>query len=103
LPWLNDDRLGPADEPGVLIAPAPEAPGYLAHGYYVMLDSAGNKKIQVIKQVRRLTRRSLKDAKDLVDGAPLALLQVPDQPTAFAAKSVLESAGATASIIDLAS
>ena len=48
-------------------------------------------------------RLSLKDAKDLVDGAPSALLQVPDQPTAFAAKAVLESAGATVSIIDLAS
>lgn len=68
-----------------------------------MLDSAGNKKIQVIKQMRRLTRLSLKDAKDLVDGAPAALLRVPDRPTAFAAKSVLESAGATVSIIDLAS
>jgi large subunit ribosomal protein L7/L12 len=103
LPWLNDDRLRPADEPGVLIAPAPDPPGYFVPGYDLVLDSAGNKKIQVIQQIRRLTRLSLKESKDLVDADPAAVLRVPDQPMACAAKSILESVGATVSIIDLAS
>jgi large subunit ribosomal protein L7/L12 len=68
-----------------------------------VLDSAGDKKIQVIQQIRRLTRLSLKESKDPVDAAPAAVLRVPDQPMACAAKSILESVAATVSIIDLAS
>jgi ribosomal protein L7/L12 len=99
LPWLNDKRLSPAEH-GVLITPAPDAPAYFNRGHDIVLDSAGNQKIRVIKQVRKLTRLSLKDAKDLVDDAPVPVLRVPDQLMASAAKSILESAGATVSIAD---
>lgn len=102
LPWLTDERLSPAAA-GVLITPAPDAPAYFQRGYDVVLDSAGDKKIQVIKQVRKLTRLSLKDAKDFVDSAPVTLLRAPDQPMADAAKSVLEAVGAAVSVIDVAS
>jgi hypothetical protein len=79
LPWLNDKRLSPADQSGVLITPAPDAPEYFRSGYDIVLDSSGDLKIQVIKQVRKLTRLPLKDAKDLVDAAPVTVMRVPDQ------------------------
>jgi len=61
----------------------------------VVLTSAGATKIQVIKEVRGLTSLGLKDAKDLVDGAPANVLEGVDQETANKAKDVLEAAGAT--------
>jgi len=65
----------------------------------VMLTSAGEKKIQVIKEVRALTNLGLKEAKDLVEGAPKAVLTSVDKATAEAAKAQLEEAGAS---VDLA-
>jgi ribosomal protein L7/L12 len=65
-----------------------------------VLDSPGDRPIQVIGQLRRLTRLPLKEAKDLVDTVPVPVIQVPDMPMAQAVKYVLESAGATASITD---
>ncbi len=61
----------------------------------VVLESAGDKKIQVIKEVRTLTSLGLKEAKDLVDGAPKAILEKVDKDAATKAKEALEGAGAT--------
>lgn len=61
----------------------------------VVLTAAGAQKIQVIKEVRGLTSLGLKEAKDLVDGAPANVLEAVDQDTANKAKEVLEAAGAT--------
>ena len=61
----------------------------------VVLTSAGSAKIQVIKEVRGLTSLGLKEAKDLVDGAPAPVLEAVDQDTANKAKETLEAAGAT--------
>ena len=60
----------------------------------VILESAGDKKIQVIKVVRELTSLGLKEAKDLVDGAPKALLEKVNKEAAAKAKESLEAVGA---------
>ncbi len=60
----------------------------------VILEAAGDKKIQVIKEVRALTSLGLKEAKDLVDGAPKAVLEKVAKEAAEAAKEKLEAAGA---------
>ena len=64
----------------------------------VILESAGDKKIQVIKEVRTLTNLGLKEAKDLVDGAPKPLLEKVNKETADKAKAALEEAGAGVSV-----
>jgi large subunit ribosomal protein L7/L12 len=64
----------------------------------VVLAAVGDKKIQVIKEVRALTSLGLKEAKDLVDGAPNAVLERVPKEQADAAKEKLESAGATVEI-----
>ena len=64
----------------------------------VVLESAGDKKIQVIKEVRALTSLGLKEAKDLVDGAPKAVLEGVNKETADKAVAALEGAGATVSV-----
>ena len=61
----------------------------------VILAAAGDKKIQVIKEVRALTSLGLKEAKDLVDGAPKPVLEKVDKDAAEKAKEALEGAGAT--------
>ncbi len=61
----------------------------------VVITSAGAQKIQVIKEVRALTSLGLKEAKDLVDGAPAKVLEAADPEAAQKAKEVLEAAGAT--------
>ncbi len=61
----------------------------------VVITAAGSAKIQVIKEVRGLTSLGLKEAKDLVDGAPAAVLEGVDEETANKAKEALEGAGAT--------
>jgi large subunit ribosomal protein L7/L12 len=60
----------------------------------VVITDVGSTKIQVIKEVRSLTNLGLKEAKDLVDGAPAAVLEGVDKETAEKAKEVLEGAGA---------
>ena len=64
----------------------------------VILEAAGDKKIQVIKEVRTLTSLGLKEAKDLVDGAPKPLLERVNKETAEKAKGQLEGAGATVTV-----
>jgi large subunit ribosomal protein L7/L12 len=61
----------------------------------VVLIAAGDKKIQVIKEVRTLTSLGLKEAKDLVDGAPKSVLEKVSKEDADKAKAQLEEAGAT--------
>ncbi len=64
----------------------------------VILEAAGDKKIQVIKEVRGITSLGLKEAKDLVDGAPKPVLEKVDKAAAEKAKEALEGAGATVTV-----
>ena len=64
----------------------------------VILEGSGDKKIQVIKVVRELTSLGLKEAKDLVDGAPKTVLEKANKETADKAKEALEGAGASVSV-----
>jgi large subunit ribosomal protein L7/L12 len=64
----------------------------------VILEAAGEKKIQVIKEVRALTSLGLKEAKDLVDGAPKPVLEKVAKDAAAKAKEQLEGAGATVTV-----
>jgi len=64
----------------------------------VILEAAGDKKIQVIKEVRTLTSLGLKEAKDLVDGAPKPVLERVAKEAAEKAKAALEGAGATVTL-----
>jgi large subunit ribosomal protein L7/L12 len=64
----------------------------------VILEGAGDKKIQVIKEVRSLTSLGLKEAKDLVDSAPKPLLERVNKETAEKAKAALEGAGAAVTV-----
>ncbi len=64
----------------------------------VVLEAAGDKKIQVIKEVRALTSLGLKEAKDLVDGAPKAVLEGVNKEAADKAVAALEGAGATVTV-----
>ena len=64
----------------------------------VILESAGDKKIAVIKEVRALTSLGLKEAKDLVDGAPKPILEGASKEDAEKAKEQLEGAGATVTL-----
>jgi large subunit ribosomal protein L7/L12 len=64
----------------------------------VILEAAGDKKIQVIKEVRSLTSLGLKEAKDLVDGAPKPVLEHVNKEAADKARTALEGAGATVTV-----
>ena len=84
----------------VAVAAAPGAAGGEAAAeekdeFDVILEAAGDKKIQVIKEVRALTSLGLKEAKDLVEAAPKAVLEGVNKETAEKAKAQLEGAGAT--------
>lgn len=84
----------------VAAAPAAAAGGEAAAAeekdeFDVILESAGDKKIAVIKEVRALTNLGLKDAKDLVEGAPKPILEKAKKDVAEKAKEALEAAGAT--------
>ncbi|HWH32923.1 MAG TPA: 50S ribosomal protein L7/L12 [Egibacteraceae bacterium] len=85
----------------VAVAAAPAAGGGAGaeaaeekDAFDVILTDAGDKKIQVIKEVRALTNLGLKEAKDLVDGAPKPVLEGANKETAEKAKEALEGAGA---------
>ncbi|MCS5686196.1 MAG: 50S ribosomal protein L7/L12 [Acidimicrobiales bacterium] len=81
----------------VAVAPAGDAGGEEEEqtSFDVVLTAAGDKKIQVIKEVRALTNLGLKDAKDLVDGAPQTVLEGASKEDADKAKESLEAAGAS--------
>ena len=87
----------------VAVAAAPGAAGEAAQEeekdeFDVVLDSIGDKKIKVIKEVRALTSLGLKEAKDLVDSAPKAVLEGVNKETAEKAKAQLEGAGASVTL-----
>ena len=91
-----------AAAPVAVAGAAPAAAGGDAGGaaeeqdeFDVVLTAAGDKKVQVIKEVRALTSLGLKEAKDLVDGAPKPVLEKVDKAAAEKAKEALEGAGAT--------
>jgi large subunit ribosomal protein L7/L12 len=87
-------------------AAAPAAAGAAAGGddaadqdeFDVILEAAGDKKIQVIKEVRTITSLGLKEAKDLVEAAPKAVLEKTTKDAAEKAKEALEAAGATVTV-----
>ena len=82
-------------------AGAPAAGGEAAaeqDEFDVILEAAGDKKINVIKEVRALTSLGLKEAKDLVEAAPKAILENVDKAAAEKAKEALEGAGATVTV-----
>ena len=97
-----EERFGVSAAAPVAVAAAPAAGGAAAAApaaeeqdeFDVILTSAGDKKIQVIKEVRTLTNLGLKEAKDLVDAAPKPVLEKVSKEDAEKAKAQLESAGA---------
>ena len=95
-----EDTFGVTAAAPVAVAAAPAAGGGGEEApaeqdeFDVILESAGEKKIQVIKEVRTLTSLGLKEAKDLVDGAPKPILEKVNKETAEKAKAALEAAGA---------
>ena len=88
----------------VAVGAAPAGPGAVAEApeeqdeFDVVLDSDGGKKIQVIKVVRELTGLGLKEAKDLVEAAPKAVLENANKEAADKAKAKLEAEGAKVSL-----
>jgi len=74
------------------------APAEEKDSFDVVLEAAGDKKIQVIKEVRALTSLGLGEAKALVDGAPGVVLEGANKETAEKAKAVLEAAGGTVTL-----
>ena len=96
------DVTAAAAAPVMMAAPGGAAGGGEAaeeqSEFDVVLTAAGDKKIQVIKEVRALTSLGLKEAKDLVDGAPKPVLEKVNKEAADAAKEQLEAAGATVEV-----
>ena len=98
-----EDTFGVTAAAPVAAAAAPAAGGAAGGAeeeagqdeFDVILEAAGDKKIQVIKEVRSLTSLGLKEAKDLVDGAPKPVLEKASKEDAEKAKAQLEGAGAT--------
>ena len=90
----------------VAVAAAPAAGGAAGGGeaaeekdsFDVVLESSGDKKIQVIKEVRALTNLGLGEAKALVDGAPATILEGVNKETADKAKAAIEEAGGTVTL-----
>ncbi len=100
-----EDTFGvTAAAPAAVAAPAAgggagEAPAVEEQDEFdVVLESVGDKKIQVIKEVRTITSLGLKEAKDLVDGAPKPVLEKAPKEAAEKAKAALEGAGATVTL-----
>jgi large subunit ribosomal protein L7/L12 len=94
-----------AAAPVAVAGPAPAGGGGAAaeepeekDEFDIILEAAGDKKIQVIKEVRTLTSLGLKEAKDLVDGAPKPVLEHVNKETADKARAALEGAGATVTV-----
>ena len=102
-----EETFGVTAAAPVAVAAAPAAGGAAAGGdaaeaaqdeFDVILDAAGDKKINVIKEVRALTSLGLKEAKDLVEGAPKPVLEKVNKETADKAKETLEAAGASVTL-----
>lgn len=102
-----EETFGVTAAAPVAVAAAPAAGGAAAGGgeeavaqdeFDVILESAGDKKINVIKEVRALTSLGLKEAKDLVESAPKPVLEKVAKDAADKAKESLEGAGATVTL-----
>jgi large subunit ribosomal protein L7/L12 len=101
-----EDTFGVTAAAPVAVAAAPAAGGAAGGAeeeagqdeFDVILEAAGDKKIQVIKEVRSLTSLGLKEAKDLVDGTPKPVLEKVTKEAADKAKAALEGAGATVTV-----
>lgn len=100
-----EETFGVTAAAPVAVAAAPAAGGGGAEeaaaeqdSFDVILEAAGEKKINVIKEVRALTSLGLKEAKDLVEAAPKAVLEGVDKAAADKAKETLEAAGASVSL-----
>ncbi|MBA2738203.1 MAG: 50S ribosomal protein L7/L12 [Nocardioidaceae bacterium] len=100
-----EDTFGVTAAAPVAVAAAPGAGGAgeaeaveEQDEFDVVLDAAGDKKIQVIKEVRSLTSLGLKEAKELVEAAPKAVLEHVTKEAAEKAKESLEAAGASVSV-----
>ena len=99
-----EDTFGVTAAAPVAVAAAPAAGGAAAEEtveqdeFDVVLESAGDKKINVIKEVRALTSLGLKEAKDLVEAAPKPVLERVAKDAADKAKEALEGAGATVTL-----
>ena len=101
-----EETFGVTAAAPVAVAAAPAAGGAAAGAeaaaeqdeFDVVLEAAGDKKINVIKEVRALTSLGLKEAKDLVEAAPKAILEKVDKDAAEKAKEALEGAGATVTV-----
>ena len=100
-----EDTFGVTAAAPVAVAAAPaaggaaEAPAVEEQDEFdVILTAVGDKKIQVIKEVRALTSLGLKEAKDLVDGAPKPVLEKATKEAAEKAKAALEAVGATVTV-----
>ena len=101
-----EETFGVTAAAPVAVAAAPAAGGAGAgaeeaaeqDSFDVILDAAGDKKINVIKEVRALTSLGLKEAKDLVEAAPKAVLEGVDKAAAEKAKESLEGAGASVTV-----
>ena len=102
-----EETFGVTAAAPVAVAAAPAAGGAAAGGaeeaaaqdeFDVVLEAAGDKKINVIKEVRALTSLGLKEAKDLVESAPKPILEKVTKDAADKAKEALEGAGATVTV-----
>lgn len=99
-----EDTFGVTAAAPVAVAAAGPAGGAAAEvveeqdEFDVILEDAGDKKIQVIKEVRTLTSLGLKEAKDLVEGAPKPVVEKVNKEAAEKAKAALEAAGAKVSV-----
>lgn len=101
-----EDTFGVTAAAPVAVAAAPAAGGGAAAGaaaadqdeFDVILEDGGAQKIAVIKEVRTLTNLGLKEAKDLVEGAPKPVLEKVNKEAADKAKALLEGAGAKVSV-----
>ena len=102
-----EDTFGVTAAAPVAVAAAPAAGGAAGgdaaaaeekDDFEVVLEAAGDKKINVIKEVRALTSLGLKEAKDLVEAAPKTILENANKETADKAKEALEASGATVTV-----
>src|SRR5262245_42699892 len=103
-----EDTFGVTAAAPVAVAAAPAAGGAAAAGgaeaaaeqdeFDVILEAAGDKKVNVLKEVRALTSLGLKEAKDLVEAAPKPILEHVNKEQADKAKEALEGAGATVTV-----
>jgi large subunit ribosomal protein L7/L12 len=102
---LFEETFGVTAAAPVAVAAAPAAGGAGGDSgsadqdeFDVILEDGGDKKIQVIKEVRTLTNLGLKEAKDLVEGAPKPVLEKVNKESAAKAKELLEAAGGKVTI-----